>query len=103
MRKALFRRRAAAMTMAAGGKRGEAEIAVFTPDEMTHQIVMKPGGARERGCRRRDPDRHLSERRARAQPGPDQDVNDGIADIAWVILSYTPGVYLETTCSSCRT
>jgi TRAP-type C4-dicarboxylate transport system substrate-binding protein len=74
------------------------KFAVFTPDaEMTHQIVMKPwvekvnresGGTLEiqtfpNGALGRNPALQTKM------------IQDGIADIAWVIPSYTPGVYLD--------
>src|SRR5436190_10770250 len=74
------------------------KFAVFTPDaEMTHQVVMKPwvekvnresGGTLEiqtfpNGALGRNPGLQTKL------------LQDGVADIAWVIPSYTPGVYLD--------
>ena len=74
------------------------KFAVFTPDsEMTHQVVMKPfvaavnkdsGGTIEiqtfpNGALGRNPGLQTKM------------LLDGVADIAWVIPSYTPGVYLD--------
>lgn len=100
MRKVLFAASAlAAMTAAAAaGAQEKLKFAVFTPDaEMTHQIVMKPFAARvnkdaagavvietfPNGALGRNPGLQTKM------------LNDGIADIAWVIPSYTPGVYLD--------
>ncbi len=100
MRKMLFAASAfAATTLAVGADAQEKlKFAVFTPDnEMTHQIVMKPwaaqvskdsGGAVEvqtfpNGALGRNPGLQSKM------------LHDGIADIAWVIPSYTPGVYLD--------
>jgi TRAP-type C4-dicarboxylate transport system substrate-binding protein len=100
MRNVLFAASAlAAMTLAAGaGAQEKLKFAVFTPDaEMTHQIVMKPWAARvnkdaagsvvietfPNGALGRNPGLQTKM------------LNDGIADIAWVIPSYTPGVYLD--------
>jgi TRAP-type transport system periplasmic protein len=100
MRKVLFAASAlAAMTAAAAaGAQEKLKFAVFTPDaEMTHQIVMKPFAARvnkdaagaavietfPNGALGRNPGLQTKM------------LNDGVADIAWVIPSYTPGVYLD--------
>jgi TRAP-type C4-dicarboxylate transport system substrate-binding protein len=100
MRKVLFAASAlAAMTAAAAaGAQEKLKFAVFTPDaEMTHQIVMKPFAARvnkdaagavvietfPNGALGRNPGLQTKL------------LNDGVADIAWVIPSYTPGVYLD--------
>ena len=100
MRKALFAASAlAATTLAAGaGAQEKLKFAVFTPDaELTHQIVMKPWAARVNkdagGTIQIDtfPNGALGR-----NPGlQTKMLNDGIADIAWVIPSYTPGVYLD--------
>jgi TRAP-type C4-dicarboxylate transport system substrate-binding protein len=89
---------AATMLGAGAGAQEKLKFAVFTPDaEMTHQIVMKPfaarvnkdaGGAIEiqtfpNGALGRNPGLQTKM------------LQDGIADIAWVIPSYTPGVYLD--------
>jgi TRAP-type C4-dicarboxylate transport system substrate-binding protein len=100
MRKALFAASAlAAMLLAAAaGAQDKLKFAVFTPDaEMTHQIVMKPFAARvnkdaagsvvvetfPNGALGRNPGLQTKM------------LQDGVADIAWVIPSYTPGVYLD--------
>ena len=100
MRKMLLAASAlAALTLAAGaGAQEKLKFAVFTPDnEMTHQIVMKPWVARvnkdaagaiaietfPNGALGRNPGLQTKM------------LQDGIADIAWVIPSYTPGVYLD--------
>jgi TRAP-type C4-dicarboxylate transport system substrate-binding protein len=74
------------------------KFAVFSPDaEMTHQVIMKPwvekvnresGGTLEiqtfpNGALGRNPALQTKM------------IQDGVADIAWVIPSYTPGVYLD--------
>jgi TRAP-type C4-dicarboxylate transport system substrate-binding protein len=74
------------------------KFSVFTPDaEMTHQTILKPwaekvskesGGTLEvqtfpNGALGRNPALQTKM------------IQDGIADIAWVIPSYTPGVYLD--------
>lgn len=93
---------AAVAVLAATGGGAEAQeklkFAVFTPDnEMTHQVVMKPwvarvnkdaGGTIEiqtfpNGALGRNPGLQTKM------------LQDGVADIAWVIPSYTPGVYLD--------
>jgi TRAP-type C4-dicarboxylate transport system substrate-binding protein len=82
---------------AAQGKR-ELRFAVFTPDaEMTHQIVMKPWAERVNKDAagtieiRTYPNGALGRNPAIQS----KMLQDGIADIAWVIPSYTPGVYLD--------
>jgi TRAP-type C4-dicarboxylate transport system substrate-binding protein len=100
MRKDLFAASAlAASLLAAGaGAQEKLKFAVFTPDaEMTHQIVMKPWAARVNkdaaGTIQVDtfPNGALGR-----NPGMQTKMlNDGVADIAWVIPSYTPGVYLD--------
>jgi TRAP-type C4-dicarboxylate transport system substrate-binding protein len=87
----------AAMSLAAGAQE-KLKFAVFTPDaELTHQIVMKPWAARVNkdaaGAVQIDtfPNGALGR-----NPGlQTKMLNDGIADIAWVIPSYSPGVYLD--------
>lgn len=100
MRKVLFAASALAASMLAAAANGQEKLkfAVFTPDaEMTHQIVMKPWAARvnkeaagavvietfPNGALGRNPGLQTKM------------LQDGIADIAWVIPSYTPGVYLD--------
>ncbi len=100
MRKALFAAGALAATSLAAGALAQEKLkfAVFTPDaELTHQIVMKPWAARvnkdSAGAVQIDtfPNGALGR-----NPGlQTKMLNDGIADIAWVIPSYTPGVYLD--------
>lgn len=90
---------AAAVAMASSAQAQEKlKFAVFTPDaEMTHQVVMKPwvekvnresGGTLDiqtfpNGALGRNPGLQTKM------------IQDGVADIAWVIPSYTPGVYLD--------
>ena len=89
----------AAVGIASGAQAQEKlKFAVFTPDaEMTHQIMMKPwaekvnkesGGTLDiqtfpNGALGRNPGLQTKM------------LQDGVADIAWVIPSYTPGVYLD--------
>jgi TRAP-type C4-dicarboxylate transport system substrate-binding protein len=89
---------AASMLVAGAGAQEKLKFAVFTPDaEMTHQIVMKPWAARVNkdaaGAIQIDtfPNGALGRNPALQT----KMLNDGIADIAWVIPSYTPGVYLD--------
>ncbi|MGZ5896105.1 MAG: TRAP transporter substrate-binding protein DctP, partial [Xanthobacteraceae bacterium] len=90
---------AVAVAMASSAQAQEKlKFAVFTPDaEMTHQVVMKPwvekvnresGGTLDiqtfpNGALGRNPGLQTKM------------IQDGVADIAWVIPSYTPGVYLD--------
>ena len=89
---------AAASTASSAQAQEKLKFAVFTPDaEMTHQVVMKPwvekvnresGGTLEiqtfpNGALGRNPGLQTKM------------LQDGVADIAWVIPSYTPGVYLD--------
>ena len=74
------------------------KFAVFTPEaEMTHQIVMKPWAERVN----KDFEWHLDIQTfpngaLGRNPGlQTKMLQDGVADIAWVIPSYTPGVYLD--------
>jgi len=100
MRKILIAAGALAATSLAAGALAQEKLkfAVFTPDaELTHQIVMKPWAARVNkdagGSVQIDtfPNGALGR-----NPGlQTKMLNDGIADIAWVIPSYTPGVYLD--------
>lgn len=98
MRKFLIAAGALAATSLAAGAQEKLKFAVFTPDaELTHQIVMKPWAARVNkdaaGAVQIDtfPNGALGR-----NPGlQTKMLNDGIADIAWVIPSYTPGVYLD--------
>ena len=100
MRTTLFAATAIAALAAAAGAQGQEKLkfAVFTPDaELTHQIVMKPfvaavnkdsGGTLQietfpNGALGRNPGLQTKM------------LQDGVADIAWVIPSYTPGVYLD--------
>lgn len=102
MRKILFAAAAIGVLAAASAVSAQdkkvLKFSVFTPDaEMTHQIVMKPwavqvnkdsGGTLDiqtfpNGALGRNPALQTKM------------LDDGIADIAWVIPSYTPGVYLD--------
>src|SRR5688572_1681445 len=89
---------AAALLVASGaGAQEKLKFAIFTPEnEMTNQVVFKPwaervtkdsGGALEiqsfpNGALGRNPGLQAKL------------LQDGVADIAFVIPSYTPGVYL---------
>lgn len=100
MRKTLFAATAmVAVGVAAGATAQEKlKFAVFTPaNEMTHTVVMKPWAERvnkESGGTldiQTFPNGGLGR-----NPGlQTKMLDDGIADIAWVIPSYTPGVYLD--------
>jgi TRAP-type C4-dicarboxylate transport system substrate-binding protein len=74
------------------------KFAVFTPDaEMTHQIVMKPWAEkvnRESGGTL-DIQTFANGSLGRNPGLQTKMLQDGVADIAWVIPSYTPGVYLD--------
>jgi TRAP-type C4-dicarboxylate transport system substrate-binding protein len=90
---------AVAVTLASSAQaQVKLKFAVFTPDaEMTHQVIMKPwaekvnkesGGTLDiqtfaNGALGRNPGLQTKM------------IQDGVADIAWVIPSYTPGVYLD--------
>ena len=74
------------------------KFAVFTPDaEMTHQTVLKPWAEKVT----KDSDGTLviqtfPNGALGRNPGlQTKMLQDGVADIAWVIPSYTPGVYLD--------
>jgi TRAP-type C4-dicarboxylate transport system substrate-binding protein len=89
----------AAITVSSGaGAQEKLKFAVFTPDaEMTHQVVMKPWVERVN----RDSNGTLEIQTfpngaLGRNPGlQTKMLQDGVADIAWVIPSYTPGVYLD--------
>ncbi len=72
---------------------------MFTPDsEMTHQVIMKPWAEKvSKGPAARWRSRHFRTERLAAIPGCEHRkmLQDGVADIVWVISSYTPGVYLD--------
>jgi TRAP-type C4-dicarboxylate transport system substrate-binding protein len=90
---------AVAVTLASSAQaQVKLKFAMFTPDaEMTHQVIMKPwaekvnkesGGTLDiqtfaNGALGRNPGLQTKM------------IQDGVADIAWVIPSYTPGVYLD--------
>ena len=74
------------------------KFAVFTPDaEMTHQIVMKPWAEKVNKDSGGTLDIQTFANGALGRnPGLQTKMfQDGVADIAWVIPSYTPGVYLD--------
>ena len=74
------------------------KFAVFTPDaEMTHQIVMKPWAERSTKTPNGTLDIQTFANGALGRNPALQTkmLQDGVADIAWVIPSYTPGVYLD--------
>jgi TRAP-type C4-dicarboxylate transport system substrate-binding protein len=99
MRKIMLAAAIAAVGMSSGAEaQVKLKFAVFTPDsEMTHQVIMKPwaekvskesGGTLEiqtfpNGALGRNPGLQTKM------------LQDGVADIVWVIPSYTPGVYLD--------
>ncbi len=107
MRKIMLAAAIAAVGMASGAQAQEKlKFAVFTPDsEMTHQVIMKPwaekvskesGGTLEiqtfpNGALGRNPGLQTKM------------LQDGVADIVWVIPSYTPASISTTMCSSSRT
>ncbi|MCW5773826.1 MAG: TRAP transporter substrate-binding protein [Rhodospirillaceae bacterium] len=100
MRKTLF---AATAMVAAGfaagaGAQEKLKFAVFTPStEMTHTVVMKPWAERVNKESGGTLDIQTFPNGALGRnPGlQTKMLDDGIADIAWVIPSYTPGVYLD--------
>src|SRR6185312_4043715 len=74
------------------------KFSVFTPDaEMTHQIVMKPWAERVNKDSNGTLDIQTFANGALGRNPALQTkmLQDGVADIAWVIPSYTPGVYLD--------
>jgi TRAP-type C4-dicarboxylate transport system substrate-binding protein len=74
------------------------KFAVFTPDnEMTHQIVMKPWAERvnKDSAGTLDIQTFPNGALGRNPALQTKMLQDGVADIAWVIPSYTPGVYLD--------
>ncbi len=83
---------------AAAQEKTTLKFAIFTPDqEMTFKVVMTPFAKRveeaSQGTLKIDlfPNGALGR-----NPGlQTKMVQDGVADIAWVIPSYTPGVYLD--------
>ena len=97
--KILFAAAVAAVAIASRAQAQEKlKFAVFTPDaEMTHQVIMKPWAekvSKESGGTldiQTFPNGALGR-----NPGlQTKMMQDGVADIAWVIPSYTPGVYLD--------
>jgi TRAP-type C4-dicarboxylate transport system substrate-binding protein len=89
----------AAVSFATGaGAQEKLKFAVFTPDnEMTHQIVMKPWAERVNKDSGGTLDIQTFPNGALGRNPALQSkmLQDGVADIAWVIPSYTPGVYLD--------
>jgi TRAP-type C4-dicarboxylate transport system substrate-binding protein len=84
--------------MAGAQEKQTLKFAVFTPDqEMTFKVVMTPFSKRveeaSQGTLKIDlfPNGALGRNPALQT----KMVQDGVADIAWVIPSYTPGVYLD--------
>lgn len=100
MQKSLIAASALAATLfaAAADAQEKLKFAVFTPDaEMTHQIVMKPWAARvNKDAAGAIEIQTFPNGALGRNPGlQTKMLQDGIADIAWVIPSYTPGVYLD--------
>lgn len=91
----------AGLALAASASAQEKKVlkfAVFTPDaEMTHQVVMKPWAQRVSADSAGTIDVQTFPNGALGRnPGlQTKMLQDGIADIVWVIPSYTPGVYLD--------
>jgi TRAP-type transport system periplasmic protein len=89
----------AAISVSSGADAQEKlKFAVFTPDnEMTHQVVMKPWVERVNKESQGTLDIQTFPNGALGRnPGlQTKMLQDGVADIAWVIPSYTPGVYLD--------
>jgi TRAP-type C4-dicarboxylate transport system substrate-binding protein len=74
------------------------KFSVFTPDaEMTHQIVMKPWAEKvnKESGGTLDIQTFANGSLGRNPALQTKMIQDGVADIAWVIPSYTPGVYLD--------
>ncbi len=74
------------------------KFAIFTPDaEMTHQVVMKPWAERvnKDSGGTLDIQTFANGALGRNPALQTKMLQDGVADIAWVIPSYTPGVYLD--------
>ena len=100
MRKIMF---AAAALAAAGMTSGaqaqeKLKFSVFTPDaEMTHQVVMKPWAEKvnKESGGTLDIQTFAYGSLGRNPALQTKMIQDGVADIAWVIPSYTPGVYLD--------
>jgi TRAP-type C4-dicarboxylate transport system substrate-binding protein len=98
MRKFLLAATALAVLTAGAAAQEKLKFAVFTPDsEMTHQIVMKPWAARVNADSAGTLQVETFPNGALGRnPGlQTKMLQDGVADIAWVIPSYTPGVYLD--------
>jgi TRAP-type C4-dicarboxylate transport system substrate-binding protein len=89
----------AAVSFSCGARAQEKlKFAVFTPDaEMTHQVVMKPWVERVNKDSNGTLEIQTFPNGALGRnPGlQTKMLQDGVADIAWVIPSYTPGVYLD--------
>ena len=89
----------AILSVASGASAQEKlKFAVFTPEaEMTHQVVMKPWAERVNKDSNGTLDIQTFPNGALGRnPGlQTKMLQDGVADIAWVIPSYTPGVYLD--------
>ena len=89
----------AALSLASSASAQEKlKFAVFTPEaEMTHQVVMKPWAERVSKESGGTLDIQTFPNGALGRnPGlQSKMLQDGVADIAWVIPSYTPGVYLD--------
>jgi TRAP-type C4-dicarboxylate transport system substrate-binding protein len=90
---------AAAIGIASGAQAQEKlKFAVFTPDaEMTHQVVMKPWAEKvnKESGGTLDIQTFANGSLGRNPALQTKMIQDGVADIAWVIPSYTPGVYLD--------
>ena len=89
----------AILSVASGASAQEKlKFAVFTPEaEMTHQVVMKPWAERVNKDSNGTLGIQMFPNGALGRnPGlQTKMLQDGVADIAWVIPSYTPGVYLD--------
>jgi TRAP-type C4-dicarboxylate transport system substrate-binding protein len=89
----------AAITVSSGAiAQVKLKFAVFTPDaEMTHQIVMKPWAEKvnKESGGMLDIQTFPNGALGRNPALQTKMLKDGVADIAWVIPSYTPGVFLD--------
>ncbi len=89
---------AAVAATAAAQDKTTLKFAIFTPDqEMTFKIVMSPFAKRVEDASQGTLKIDLFPNGALGRNPAIQSkmVQDGVADIAWVIPSYTPGVYLD--------
>jgi TRAP-type C4-dicarboxylate transport system substrate-binding protein len=89
---------AALSVASSAGAQEKLKFAVFTPEaEMTYQVVMKPWAERVNKDSGGTLDIQTFPNGALGRNPALQSkmLQDGVADIAWVIPSYTPGVYLD--------